>query len=58
MKLNGLVGKSGIALVLMAGSAASHAAAQKVCVFDILGPTGDPFNMAQGLFFEAKGSRP
>jgi len=47
MKLNGLVGKSGIALVLMAGSAASHAAAQKVCVFDILGATGDAFNMAK-----------
>ncbi|RZI84780.1 MAG: hypothetical protein EOP38_07665 [Rubrivivax sp.] len=46
MRINGLVSKAGMALALTAG-AMSAQAGQKVCVFDILGATGDAFNMAK-----------
>ncbi|MDO9003475.1 MAG: DUF6091 family protein [Aquabacterium sp.] len=46
MRINGVLNKAAMALVLTAG-AASTQAAQKVCVFDILGASGDAFNMAK-----------
>ncbi len=46
MKFNTLAGKTGLALALAAASLTAHAA-QKICVFDILGASGDAFNMAK-----------
>ncbi|RZL10403.1 MAG: hypothetical protein EOP40_06530 [Rubrivivax sp.] len=46
MKFSSAAGKAGAAFV-MASAALTAQAAQKMCVFDILGATGDAFNMAK-----------
>jgi hypothetical protein len=47
MKTHGLLNTASIALVLTAAGLSSAQAAQKMCVFDILGASGDAFNMAK-----------
>ena len=46
MQFNGLLSKTGLALALAACTLSAHAG-QKLCVFDIVGATGDAANMAK-----------
>jgi Family of unknown function (DUF6091) len=47
MKLVKIVSKTSLAVLVALGSATSAQAAQKVCVYDLLGTSGDLFNMAK-----------
>ncbi|MCH8180308.1 MAG: hypothetical protein IIA02_11070 [Proteobacteria bacterium] len=47
MKLVKTMGKVGTALLISTGLAATAHAGQKVCVYDLLGTSGDLFNMAK-----------
>jgi len=47
MKLVNTMGKIGTAVLISTGLAATAQAGQKVCVYDLLGTSGDLFNMAK-----------
>jgi hypothetical protein len=47
MKLVKKMSKTGLAVLVAMGSATSAHAAQKICVYDLLGTAGDLFNMAK-----------
>jgi len=47
MKLVKQMGKAGLGVLLAAGAVFQAQAAQKVCVYDLLGASGDLFNMAK-----------
>ena len=47
MKLVNTMGKIGTAVLISMGLAATAQAGQKVCVYDLLGTSGDLFNMAK-----------
>src|SRR6218665_1985817 len=47
MQLNFPIGKIGAAILLATAGLSAQAATQKVCVYDILGASGDMFNMTK-----------
>jgi len=58
MKLVKTMSKMGTAVLISMAAAATAQAGQKVCVYDLLGTSGDLFNMAKDYAWPPRTSAP